>query len=596
MKSLTLYCLLLFSSLSLSAATITWNGGSGNWDDPTMWSSGSLPTAVDSVIITNSGKVFILAGINAQAASVNVHAVDTLMIANSSTLSINNSAWTGLVNVGMINNKGNISISNTGHIGLLATGSMINYRSGVITITSTNGGLFITALGQFKNAGQIIIDDSSSDGLSNDGWLVNKAAGSIEVSNSRIFRQNGRMYNFGAITIANTTSNGLSHTGSEMINERSGSISIDQAGDNGLYTNATFSNRGEVSISNTTESGISLFQQATLSNGKRGEIYLSDVGTYGIEARISCNLLNIGLLLLSSIGGHAIALISSTLENGGELFLKTDQLLSIDVNSTFHNEACATVVFAGAISNGNSFTNDGWLYSTSTIPHFNGNLFLNNGVIEDINDSFDGVGITNSAVRAAPLNVTGTEGLAIPDALDLGSLAGFQITDDKWYTTAELVTEAGDYDPVLNEFTPVAAAVGLSIFFMRIEDLNNNCQAVFQVEITGGVVAAGPAPPPSLPPLGQAIGQTNFQSPASFEVYPNPAAEGFTLQSKSSFAPNTSLTIYDWQGRVVLEKKIAEGLNSFYVDLNTSLLAGVYVATLSQDGQQLFNQRLVVGR
>ena len=136
--------------------------------------------------------------------------------------------------------------------------------------------------------------------------------------------------------------------------------------------------------------------------------------------------------------------------------------------------------------------------------------------------------------------------------------------------TPSLTTEAGDYDPVLNQFTPRANAVGLSKFFMRVADLNNNCREVFYIEISGGVLA-GPTPPPSGPSVGGPIIKADFKQAYSVNIYPNPTSEGFTVTSSVPLSHKTTLSLYDLQGRLIERKDFkAEGQTSIYFKLSPS--------------------------
>jgi hypothetical protein len=49
------------------ASTLTWNGGSGYWNDPLKWSSSSVPSPIDDVIvyITNTEIIIIPSTVSA---------------------------------------------------------------------------------------------------------------------------------------------------------------------------------------------------------------------------------------------------------------------------------------------------------------------------------------------------------------------------------------------------------------------------------------------------------------------------------------------------------------------------------------------------
>ena len=412
---------------------------------------------------------------------------------------------------------------------------------------------------------------------------------------TRGFRPLGNTTNQGTINIISASTAGLSAFRDPFINDKTGVINLDDCGLYAIYLNNDFTNKGTINISNVEGDGIQLYL-GTLNNTKNGEIYISETGEQGIDMLQSARIINRGLLQIDgNIGLDALWLgVSSTIENNGELILNTSAPCTIDTVSFFYNLPCGTLQLDGPIVNNNFFENEGWLRSSLNGTHINNDLFFNEAVIEDINGSFDGVSINNNAIRIAPLNVTGIEDVPIPNALDLGSLTGFQLSNNKWYTNSSLTIEAGDYDPVLNQFTPRANAVGLSKFFMRVADLNNNCREVFYIEISGGVLA-GPTPPPSGPSVGGPIIKADFKQAYSLNIYPNPTSEGFTITSSAPLSHKTTVSLYDLQGRLIERKDFkAEGQSSIYFKLSPSYLQGLYLLKIQEEGQTLVSKRLTI--
>ena len=593
MKKYFIQLMLVLFCFSLNATTVTWNGGTGLWDDPTKWNSGLVPTINDSVVISNNGYVIYASGTNANVLHITIE--DTLVIRKNATLTIANSPGVGLNNFGYFTNKGMIIFFNTADNPLINYSKLINYKEGTITVSSTYGGIEVEPSASLKNSGTIFIDDTSGFGIDSDGIIVNKEGGKIDMYFTGGFRPLGTTTNQGTINVISSSLAGLASFRDPFINDKTGVINLDDCFLHGIYLNNYFTNKGIINISNIDGEGI-YSDLGVLNNTKKGEIYISEAREQGINLIQSARVVNRGLIQLDgNYGLEALRLRSlSSIENSGKLILNTSAPCTIDTASFFYNEPCGTFKLDGAIINDNYFENEGWLRSTLNGTHTNNHLFFNEAVIEDINGSFNGVNINNNAIRIAPLNVTGIKDVPIPNALDLGSLTGFQLSNNKWYTNSSLTIEAGDYDPVLNQFTPRANAVGLSKFFMRVADLNNNCREIFYIEISGGVLA-GPTPPPSGPSVGGPIIKADFKQAYSLNIYPNPTSEGFTITSSAPLSHKTTVSLYDLQGRLIERKDFkAEDQSSIYFKLSPSYLQGLYLLKIQEEGQVLVSKRLTI--
>jgi len=150
--------------------TVTWKGATGTWENPTNWSSGSVPTDMDDVQI-NSGSVTISS----------VQTVGSLTIANGATVNCKSCVLdmpTGdIVNSGTIaSSQGNITIED---------GDFNNTQGGAIN-NGPNSVLYLSN-GAINNAGTITNGSSSSitldnGELMNNGTINNCAGGKINVS------------------------------------------------------------------------------------------------------------------------------------------------------------------------------------------------------------------------------------------------------------------------------------------------------------------------------------------------------------------------------------------------------------------------------
>ena len=134
---------------------VTWNGGTGVWENPTNWSSGSVPTEVNGVQI-NSGVVTISSA----------KTVGEITVANGATVNckscVLDSLTGGIINSGtLVNNRGNITVE-TGNVNNTVSGVINNGPSGVLTVSA----------GDMNNAG-IITNGSGSTIFIDIGTIMN---------------------------------------------------------------------------------------------------------------------------------------------------------------------------------------------------------------------------------------------------------------------------------------------------------------------------------------------------------------------------------------------------------------------------------------
>jgi len=125
---------LVFSLFILVASTsiysqISWEGGIGDWHDPSNWDGGQVPTLNDQVII-KEGEVFVSSGNSAFAQSLITYA-DLLIIEANAGLSIERGFdGTAIHNEGVLIVDGTLRVSEVtdqGAIGILNNGELINH-------------------------------------------------------------------------------------------------------------------------------------------------------------------------------------------------------------------------------------------------------------------------------------------------------------------------------------------------------------------------------------------------------------------------------------------------------------------------------------
>jgi len=148
---------------------VTWNGGTGVWENPRNWSSGNVPTEADDVQI-NSGVVTISSA----------QTVGGITVADGATVNCKScvlaTATGGIINSGtIVNNRGNITVE-TGYVNNTDNGVINNGPDGVLTISA----------GDMNNAG-IITNGSGSTifvdvgDIMNSGSIDNCSGGTITV-------------------------------------------------------------------------------------------------------------------------------------------------------------------------------------------------------------------------------------------------------------------------------------------------------------------------------------------------------------------------------------------------------------------------------
>lgn len=361
----TLICVLF--ATSLMAVTITWNGGSGSWNDPAMWSTGTVPGPGDDVDIT-SGKVYIPTNYNARALTISVGYA--AMLVNDGTLEmLGGNNVNALDNYGKIINGGRMGIAgytwttnfNAGH-GIINHNFFMNRYNGLLVVTGTeNEAVQNNGSATFYNYGTFTIDDIQNDGLENRGTLRNS----------------------GELEITQTDENGLYNVLAGDFENR-GTLAISSTGKNGIYNAANLENinQGVITIEETTEDGISttptsvIINAATLEiNNGIGEYGIYNFGTFTndagasleIEQTGSTGIFNdnifsqLGDVVLFDIGGRGLQ-NADEFNNAGRMSIReTDSQGLFQEDGSFNNEGLLNIrdvnSGSGIVINGGTLRN-----------------------------------------------------------------------------------------------------------------------------------------------------------------------------------------------------------------------------------------------
>ncbi len=527
------------------------------------------------------------------------------------------------------NNGGTLQLSNSekGIWGQEATYS----NTGTINMSQA---IIILYGGSFNNAGTIQMANPPGDGLvdgtqfTNSGTLkiefnppsqhhavmvlngasfTNTATGNVLTKNMSHGLINwGNFINRGTFKVDGATWRGIetnSYSNSPFLNDVGATLTINGAADIGLAVFQTpLINAGRIEISNTAERG--LYLSTPFENLSTGKLVINQVGTYALNSNVSAK--NYGTIDISNSILEGIACVGQfenfasgvvtvlqnqpsvwpSISNGGSFYnagtvnFLGDNLKSVTNGAvaSFVNRQCGILNINGLIINNNSISNQGFFKTTFTGANLNPGTFTNTGVIEDFNNSFNGVAYSNSAFRIRPIN--GTVGGVIYNAVEAGGTPPIVI-GNTWYKDQALTQSAGIFNSTMNSFTPTVG-VGTHTLYFTVKDLPGNCTKTVSVKVSiaNAMIGRGEKAKPDIVLFN----------------YPNPFVNETRIKLSLPFDAKGKLVVYDQFGRlvtVVYEGEFSEGeLYEFSVDASTMKVAS-YVATLVLDTGRTYTARMV---
>ena len=572
----TVFTLLLFLP---SAFSDTWIGGNGNWNDPTNWADGSVPTANDAVIIS-SGSVQIPSGYTAYASRVRMY--------NSSSLTINtgggrlivdassSSSPSGIIIDGNLDVYGMLVVKNVHNSYSISIRNNSNFHvhtSAYLTVknnTDTDG-IHISPSGSFTNNGYVYIEDIVNAGIRNGGVFSNTSKIDILSTNSAIVTSQGTSDNTGLINVKGTNlgaivalNNGL------VVNGQNGNI-ITSYVESGVLvnsSNSTFENYGSIKAEWEIEKhGIKTV--GTFINHEEGTISIDDVDIDGIETSTTGEFINHGDITI----GNQIA------------------LFAIDNFHLFHNEACGVLTIHSPVYNrdtNDEILNDGTIYNYNTSgTSTNMGAFINDGAIEDNPGTLLPI-VTNNEIIATALTGNVQVGVPVSNMLNLGIIDKYTIRG--CYTSSALNASAGWYNMFTNQWTPNAASEGLTEVYLQIGYRINFtflCSFIIKVEIPNGV-----QPFTSSSPFGQGTIATE-EYIHKFLVYPNPFQQSLSLQIPADINGEHTLCIHNSMGSQVYKQSIIVEPGHFTLEDLSELASGTYLVSISKNGSTIWQDRIV---
>ncbi|MCB9279878.1 MAG: hypothetical protein H6562_13385 [Lewinellaceae bacterium] len=380
-----LFALLLTVAVG-QAATVTWDGSSNSsWTAAANWSTNSVPTASDEVIVPNGVPNFPVISSSVTVKSVDIAEGATLELGTNGTLNVSGAGSVGIYVRGTLKSNGKIYVNNTGSTAIYIHGSDGNAKAFLY------GDTFIGNSGSIGGDGMLVedqltidtdpvffydlsptlnIDNVSGNGISCFFGTVN-----IRESGSGLFSSNTQIkigtagsignigvanigdFNFtaGTLTIedSGTDKNGLSNvTGGDFSMGNNAVLTIGSASAqiayHGILNEALFSSSGSININHTSQNGIYLTAGSFSNSGTINMGNLGSIGNVGIiTTNAGTTFENNGLIKIENCGLDGILVdLSSVFTNNNSAEIRIGQAaigdtragIFINANGEFHNE------------------------------------------------------------------------------------------------------------------------------------------------------------------------------------------------------------------------------------------------------------------
>lgn len=317
----------------LVPAVVTWVGGSGDWDTPSHWSTGSLPTPADDVLI-NTPSVTVT---HSQSANDSVRTLTSRALldfsAGSLSLETTSTLSAGLIfSGGTLTGPGNLTILRK----LDWTGGTMS-GSGATTLApgctvSIDGNSSVAMIERTLTNMSVATWSGSNDLYLQDGAVFKNAAGAsfLVKNNHTVFNNGGTspmFINNGSFiksSSTGTTTMGVPFTSTSLLDIQSGE----------LLLNGGTNNLGGTVIGNGTLAFGPSSTQVSGVFGVNGTVEIDDSATVSFDSSIHIKNLNLSGGILTGLG-------TVTINPGGQLNWSGGTMSGIGT----------TVVSAGAVLN-----------------------------------------------------------------------------------------------------------------------------------------------------------------------------------------------------------------------------------------------------
>jgi len=572
MKNLFLLFTFLTISTLAGAQTIYWTGGDGDWHDKNNWSSGTVPTIFDDIVIT-AGEVTIQAGKSAEGKYLTLYPDVTLDVKGSLLLETAVTKPALTVHGASIYISGSILIMDTEYYRAMELFNQAYVRvksSGHLTFnTIEHSALWIYGNSSLRVHGELIFSYVGKDAITSVGsihFLPGSETYFYHVLREGILvssQASGSHFNKGEMIFSDIGSTAMAIS-SDFTNY--GSINMNNVQNNGIFCYyGKFINKGQLDIVGAGE-GIKLSHSTSseFENMEEGYVQISDADR-GIFMIHGASLINHGYIELHES-------------------IQYDALGSI--NSELINAPCGVMQVERTIANypNSDILNLGTFYYHEVAPSYMAGDFENEGLIEDTYSGITGA-VNNQAIISNALNGPVQVGVPVNDALNVASFNGYTVVG--WYTNSSLTTSAGEYDPGDNTWTPNNAAQWKTFLYVQFKDPTSNCKPVLVIKVNGGVQPYTSPTPSAVSPGGQV--------PESYTLFPNPSTNGqFTVRVPEKRNVQYTLRVINSQGQQILQKELAADASRIEVQPAQPLPAGIYFVQLFEDGKQSWQQRLAI--
>ena len=352
--------LLTGSIVTLHAQTAdTWNGGTGNWSDSTLWSAGVPNGAGASVFVDGGNSVNSTVTVDGSytVGALNISSGDAVSVASGQTFTITDSG--GFAGAGTFTNNGAFLLGNassgatlflTGNTTLAGTGTFTLANN---TVVLSSGGTGTVTIG----SGQTI------QGATGTGSGVGFGSGQLGIVNNGTINASVS----GQTLLLSPNSSGLTNNG---LLEASNGGTLNLDGSSG-----TFTNNGEFRVNDGSRVNDQYINtDGTLTGGRYTVLSTSSAQT----------VLNFG---------------------DGAIFTNAAKVVLSGVNSSANALGdLATNQGTFAIANGHAFTTFGALSNSGTLVAAGGSTLTVNG---DLTQSNTGTLTGNGGFTASTLSISG---------------------------------------------------------------------------------------------------------------------------------------------------------------------------------------------
>ena len=364
-------------------------------------------------------------------------------------------------------NSGHINMNGNNAVGMTANGgTVINDKSGTITLNGGNGTIFTTTNdGTAINNGDIVINaedytlfsttDSDEGNFQNNGNVTVGAGGSKVI----IAGDGNNITNSGKIDL-NGKDGFIIYTKGNGSVTNNGTLEIGEDSNNshGIYMSETATGtvlndlKGIINVKGTNSSGMTLASDTdTVSITNKGKINVDGTGSKGITSTKGGTVNNEGTITIAD-GSAAIEAAGGTVNNKAGASITTEKDSRADgINISSNANSGATVTNDGTITvNGSGSAINSSISATS--PAETSNTINNNGVITITGNGngiwADTATVTNAAgarievggsgygIRASKGSITNSGTITVSGSNGTGMSGGGTLVNDKTITAS----------------------------------------------------------------------------------------------------------------------------------------------------------------